>query len=602
MYNNMESDKPIVFIKRKGVVNKSGEELQLATNFFKFDRSIEGKTFFYKYSVNLTPDIPGDSAQLRRLFWRQVREKVEAKLGFTLFNNTMCYCEKLDSDFHEFECINTDGNKFLMEIKIACEVKMQDPESLALYKRFVDRLVRGRKFINFKKNQFDPTLGKNVNGIEVWPGFNYVINHCTETTLLNLNMIHRVIRPDCVLNEMMKIRENFKTADAEVLKSEIRSALVGAVVLTRYCNDKTYIIDDVDFDMNPLSKFATKDGPVTFMEYYGTKYNRKLSDTAQPLLVHVDKKRENKIYLMPELCFLTGLTDEMRSNFGLMKSLAVITKPAADFKLKEGIDLITSLLKTEKGKEAINQWHITVDPNPVTLKGRRLHAGNIIMQSGSFDALADDIDRKVQQPMLVQPALQDIKIICNSRDYDLALVFMNNLYQATQTFKYSMNRPDIIQVNSNNFKEWENTIRTKTSPQTRVVVLVLSGPKGKGQNYNELKRLLKTEFPIPSQVVLTSTLKKDKGLRSVINKVLIQICAKVGGETWSIEGLPFVKNPTMVMGIDVYQKRGVNYIGCAASYNKNFTQFFTIIKETEIDVPSKIADCVSEALTYVSLI
>jgi aubergine-like protein len=220
------------------------------------------------------------------------------------------------------------------------------------------------------------------------------------------------------------------------------------------------------------------------------------------------------------------------------------------------------------------------------------------MATGQFDALDDAIDRKVQQPMLRQPALQDIKVICNTRDNDMAKVFMDNIYQACQTFKYDMNRPDVVTVNSNNFRDWENAIKSKTSPQTRLVVLILSGPKGKGTNYNELKRLLKTEIPIPSQVILTSTLKKDKGVRSVINKVLIQMCAKIGGEPWAIDNLPFTSRPTMVMGIDVYQKRGINYIGCAASCSKTFTQFFTIVKETESDVTGKITECIAEALAY----
>jgi len=128
-------------------------------------------------------------------------------------------------------------------------------------------------------------------------------------------------------------------------------------------------------------------------------------------------------------------------------------------------------------------------------------------------------------------------------------------------------------------------------------VLILPGGKGKGINYNELKRLLKTDIPIPSQVILSSTLKKDKGLRSVINKVLIQICAKVGGETWGIDNLPFTNQPTMVIGIDTYQKRGINYIGCAASNNKNFSQFFTIIKEApDSGIVTAIKESIYEAI------
>ena len=56
--------------------------------------------------------------------------------------------------------------------------------------------------------------------------------------------------------------------------------------------------------------------------------------------------------------------------------------------------------------------------------------------------------------------------------------------------------------------------------------------------YNDLKRLLFTDRPVPSQVVLVKTL-NGKGLRSICNKILVQICAKVGGIPWAIDRLPF---------------------------------------------------------------
>ena len=48
--------------------------------------------------------------------------------------------------------------------------------------------------------------------------------------------------------------------------------LLKSVVLTRY-NNKTYIVDDIDFTMNPLSTFRlTKaDREITFIDYYRDK-------------------------------------------------------------------------------------------------------------------------------------------------------------------------------------------------------------------------------------------------------------------------------------------------------------------------------------------
>ena len=57
-----------------------------------------------------------------------------------------------------------------------------------------------------------------------------------------------------------------------------------------------------------------------------------ISDDGQPLLVTLPKKRdiragqEGPIYLIPQLCYLTGLSDQLRADFRVMQDLAVHTR------------------------------------------------------------------------------------------------------------------------------------------------------------------------------------------------------------------------------------------------------------------------------------
>jgi aubergine-like protein len=69
-----------------------------------------------------------------------------------------------------------------------------------------------------------------------------------------------------------------------------------------------------------------------------------------------------------------------------------------------------------------------------------------------------------------------------------------------------------------------------------MVVLLLPGQKGKCTLYDDVKKFLLTEFPVPSQVVLVGTIAKGKNLRSIVSKVLIQMNAKVGGIPWAVDG------------------------------------------------------------------
>lgn len=62
---------------------------------------------------------------------------------------------------------------------------------------------------------------------------------------------------------------------------------------------------------------------ITFMEYYKTQYDIEIRDQHQPMLLHRQKVKKSGsadtedrlISLVPELCYLTGLTDTMRNDF-----------------------------------------------------------------------------------------------------------------------------------------------------------------------------------------------------------------------------------------------------------------------------------------------
>lgn len=50
-------------------------------------------------------------------------------------------------------------------------------------------------------------------------------------------------------------------------QNQFIATVVGSTVLTRY-NNKTYRIDDVDFNTKPTDTFETKEGPKKYMDYY----------------------------------------------------------------------------------------------------------------------------------------------------------------------------------------------------------------------------------------------------------------------------------------------------------------------------------------------
>lgn len=50
-------------------------------------------------------------------------------------------------------------------------------------------------------------------------------------------------------------------------KNEAPKHLLGTIVMTTY-NEKTYRVDDIDWDCNPRSSFPYKGGECTYLDYY----------------------------------------------------------------------------------------------------------------------------------------------------------------------------------------------------------------------------------------------------------------------------------------------------------------------------------------------
>jgi len=110
------------------------------------------------------------------------------------------------------------------------------------------------------------------------------------------------------------------------------------------------------------------------------------------------------------------------------------------------------------------------------------------------------------------------------------------------------------------------------------VVCLIPGQKGNNPVYEEIKRFLLTEYPIPSQCVLTKTVSRGKNLGSIVAKIIIQMNAKLGGIPWAVDKLPFMDQPTMICGLDVFHdaklgKRSV--MALAASQNNTATTYWS---------------------------
>lgn len=112
--------------------------------------------------------------------------------------------------------------------------------------------------------------------------------------------------------------------------------------------------------------------------------------------------------------------------------------------------------------------------------------------------------------------------------------------------------------------------------------MVFICPTLRSDRYAAIKKMCCSERPIPSQVILSRTLQNQAKVRSITQKIALQMNCKLGGSLWSVR-FPF-KN-WMIIGIDVYHSKGSKSVcGIVASMNESITTWYNqaIFQEREI--------------------
>lgn len=100
----------------------------------------------------------------------------------------------------------------------------------------------------------------------MWPGYETSIRyHEGKRILLNCDVAHKVMRTDTVYDLMNEIHQS-NPRDFEIV---FRQKVLGITVLTDY-NNKTYRIDDIDFDITPAKTFSQRGTDISIMQYYAT--------------------------------------------------------------------------------------------------------------------------------------------------------------------------------------------------------------------------------------------------------------------------------------------------------------------------------------------
>ncbi|CAF4219157.1 unnamed protein product, partial [Rotaria sp. Silwood2] len=142
-----------------------------------------------------------------------------------------------------------------------------------------------------------------------WNGKIVQIEHKDDGILLTIDFVQK---PSTTCYE--ELERFYMSKCGDDYQESARKELINKLVLTRYDN-RTQRIDNIDFQLTPATFTFNDDSQTTLMDYYLHKFDMIIKDPDQPLIVYCPRRPgENTAntevnYLVPEFCYLTGLSD-----------------------------------------------------------------------------------------------------------------------------------------------------------------------------------------------------------------------------------------------------------------------------------------------------
>uniref|UniRef100_A0A3Q3ND39 Piwi-like RNA-mediated gene silencing 1 n=1 Tax=Labrus bergylta TaxID=56723 RepID=A0A3Q3ND39_9LABR len=551
---------------KESKMGTSGRSIPLSANFFRI--LSRPQWVLYQYHVDYKP--PMESRRLRSALLFQHDEALGSARSF---DGALLFLPlRLHSKETVLHSETRNGEKVQITVTLTNELPPTSPVCIQFYNIIFRRILRILDMQQIGRNYYNPNDPLNIpqHRLTIWPGYTTTILNYETSIMLCTDVSHKVLRSETVLDFMYNLRQQCGNQRfPEICAKE----LVGLIVLTKY-NNKTYRIDDIAWDHTPNNTFKKGDTDISFKNYYKAQYSLDIKDGNQVLLIsHVKKMGPSggpppgPAMLIPELCYLTGLTDKMRADFRIMKDLSNHTKLTPEQREGRLNRFVSNIQKNADAQAELDKWGLNFDKALLNLTGRVLPGERLYQGSRSYDINPQSAEWSREMrgvPVISSPPLTDWFMFYTRRSSNEA----QSLHQTLN--KVSGPLGIRIQVEYEDYQEsLLRALQQNVGPQTQMVVVVL--PSNRKDKYDTVKKYLCVECPIPSQCVVTRTISKPQALMTVATKIVLQMACKMGGELWSLKQL-------MIVGIDCYHdiSAGKRSIGAlVASLNNSMSRWYS---------------------------
>uniref|UniRef100_A0A8C0UE73 Piwi-like protein 2 n=1 Tax=Cyanistes caeruleus TaxID=156563 RepID=A0A8C0UE73_CYACU len=556
-----------------------GAPVSVGLNFVKIHCQNEA---VYQYHVTFSPEVECKSARFAML-----KEQCAVTGDVMAFDGSILFLPiqipKARRKNNEEISINIQMTKILEPSSDLCI-----PFYNVVFRRVMKILnmsLVGRHFFDLPRSAL--TLEQLLH---IWPGYAVSIRRKDGGLFLMVDAIHKIIRSDSVLSVMQTIHSQSQ----RTFQDECTKQLVGTVVMTRY-NNRTYRVDDIDWDKTPKDTFTLASGQeISFVEYYSQTYGITIRELDQPLLVH--KPKEKLLFpeglggapSPPSPCWVFLVQEVMWE---------MIQSPQQHY--RRLTSLLSRIRDTPDASRELERWGLCLDTD--IYRGHILPVERINLRHRSF-LPAEDLGWHREVTKEVPIAVISINswlLMYPKRLQHLAKDLLVAMRSSCGAMGIQVGQPTVQELRDDRIETYVRTIQSSLGSQDKVQLLLCIIPGSRDDIYGAIKKLCCVQTPVPSQVINAQSLTGHPGkIRSVVQKVLLQINCKLGGQLWGVD-IPLKQ--LMVVGMDIHHSRSQgmrSVIGFVASMNHTLTKWYSrvVFQMPHQEIADSLRLCLSQAL------
>ena len=339
----------------------------LWTNLFSI-KMLQSFTF-YTYIVRFNPNI--EIIKLKRSIYFGIEKEIIKTYGDILvFTGDNLFSVKEVKDKQDF-FIKKNGVDYTVTITKTEEtinVNKYNPLQNQAVKRISEEILktilRANPQLEFSKDFFVKINEKTTifDKIDFFPGYKNSIHYLSQGIFTSISLKNRMLSiKNCFL--LIKEKESEYT-QSRLTKDQIQKSLNDhfseRTVKMLYKGKRTYYVSKVNFNKSPKNTSFLFDGKliinlgsnVSLINYYKAAYGVDIKNPDQPLFESEVTNHDGKtsvIYLVPELCLLSGIDDSCIADRDFMTELAKQTKF-----VPKGINLVLNKIVLLKLKNVSN--------------------------------------------------------------------------------------------------------------------------------------------------------------------------------------------------------------------------------------------------------